>query len=103
MTTVFFAVRSLAPLAVGLALCTGPRAVNAQTLPGAKVWHDEHPALEAWLVATKDVVIRFEANQVCVDRRSLRGRLGPAKLREGGDHVQAVQARQRPIWRHSPC
>ncbi|MEE8572925.1 MAG: alpha/beta hydrolase [Gemmatimonadota bacterium] len=32
MATVFFAVRSLAPLAVGLALCTGPRAVNAQDL-----------------------------------------------------------------------
>jgi hypothetical protein len=32
MATVFCRLRSLAPLAVGLALCTGPRAVNAQDL-----------------------------------------------------------------------
>ncbi len=32
MATMFCALRSLAPLAVGLALCTGPRAVNAQDL-----------------------------------------------------------------------
>ena len=120
MATVLCALRSLAPLAVGLALCTGPRAVNAQDLiePEYETLLDEvnvsgdvflgimtgksetevrpdGPVMHVYVWIPEERVADSTARALCVRIQSIDG-LYEAALSVSADTLKKLEEKDKP-------